>query len=55
MFTSGIRTVYRSLVDNRARRNAERELAALDNFLLKDIGISRAEIHSVVHGMSPRR
>ena len=31
-----------------ARRNAERRLEALDDRLLSDIGINRAEIHDIV-------
>ena len=54
MFTSSIRAAYRSLKDYRERRYAERELASLDNYLLKDMGISRSEIHSLVNSQWPR-
>jgi uncharacterized protein YjiS (DUF1127 family) len=38
------------LVDYAARSRAERQLQALDERLLRDIGISRAEIHCMVWG-----
>ena len=34
----------------RDRRRAIRTLAAMDEALLKDIGLSRSEIHPAVHG-----
>ena len=55
MFSSTIRAAYRSLKDYRERRHAERELSSLDNFLLKDMGISRSEIHALINSRSPRQ
>ena len=42
---SRIRAAYRSLRDHRTRIRAGRNLAAMEDAFLKDIGISRAEIH----------
>jgi uncharacterized protein YjiS (DUF1127 family) len=42
---SKIRAAYRSLRDHRTRIRASRHLAAMEDAFLKDIGISRAEIH----------
>ena len=48
---SRIRAAYRSLRDHRTRIRAGRNLAAMEDAFLRDIGISRAEIHySVARG-----
>jgi uncharacterized protein YjiS (DUF1127 family) len=46
-----MRAAYHSFQDYRARRRAIQTLAAMDEALLKDIGISRSQIHSVVDGL----
>jgi uncharacterized protein YjiS (DUF1127 family) len=40
--------IVRGLVDYAARSRAEQQLEALDERLLRDIGISRADIHRMV-------
>jgi uncharacterized protein YjiS (DUF1127 family) len=42
--------IVRGLVDYAARSRAEQQLEALDERLLRDIGISRADIHCMVWG-----
>ena len=42
---SRIRAAYRSLRDHRTRIRGGRNLAAMEDAFLKDIGISRAEIY----------
>ncbi len=49
--TPRMRAAYRSFRGYQARRLAVRTLAAMEDALLKDIGISRSEIGSVVHGL----
>ncbi|MEI8699612.1 MULTISPECIES: DUF1127 domain-containing protein [Mesorhizobium] len=46
-----MRAAYRSFRDYRVHRMAERTLAAMEDALLKDIGISRSEIGLVVRGL----
>ena len=43
-----LRQMARIFSDWRAMRRAERELHALDDRTLKDMGIARSEIHSAV-------
>ncbi len=43
-----LRHMARAFREWRAVRRAERELHALDDRVLKDIGIARSEIHSAV-------
>jgi uncharacterized protein YjiS (DUF1127 family) len=42
--------IVRGVVDYTARSRAEQQLEALDERLLRDIGISRADIHRTVWG-----
>jgi uncharacterized protein YjiS (DUF1127 family) len=42
---SRIRAAYHSLRDHRTRIRVARTLAAMEDTFLRDIGISRAEIH----------
>ncbi|WP_404927958.1 DUF1127 domain-containing protein [Mesorhizobium sp. ORM16] len=46
-----MRAAYHSFRDYQVRRRAERNLAAMEDALLKDIGISRSEIGLVVRGL----
>lgn len=46
-----LRAARDALLDYHARRRAERTLAGLDDFLLKDMGLGRSEIHARVHGI----
>ena len=50
--TPKIRAAYFSFQDYRSRQRAMRTLATLDDGLLKDIGISRSQIPSVIDGLS---
>ncbi|PTM97171.1 DUF1127 domain-containing protein [Mycoplana dimorpha] len=43
-------SIRKKIQDIRARRRAIRELNMLDDHSLADIGISRAQIRTVVHG-----
>jgi uncharacterized protein YjiS (DUF1127 family) len=45
---SSMRAAYQSFIDFRTRYRAVRDLSAMDDVFLKDIGIGRSEIHSVV-------
>jgi uncharacterized protein YjiS (DUF1127 family) len=50
-----VREAYRAYRSRRERLLAEHELAELDDYLLKDMGISRSDILSVVvHGRNAR-
>jgi len=51
MFAPKLRAARDALLDYHARRRAERTLAGLDDYLLKDMGLGRSEIHARVHGM----
>ena len=55
-FQAGVRAAYRSFHDYRARRSAVRaRLLAMEDVFLKDIGVGRSEIHSVVQGLARGR
>lgn len=49
---SKIAAAYRSFRTDRDRRIAYRTLSAMEDHLLKDIGISRSEISAVVYGLT---
>jgi uncharacterized protein YjiS (DUF1127 family) len=51
IFKPSVRATYRSFHDYRARRRAVRALLAMEDVFLKDIGVGRSEIHSVVQGL----
>ena len=51
LFAPKLRAARDALLDYHARRRAERTLAGLDDYLLKDMGLGRSEIHARVHGM----
>lgn len=54
-FLARLKAAYRAYRDSRARRLATHTLAVLDDHLLKDIGITRSEILSVVYGPRDER
>ena len=49
---SKIAAAYRAFRDGRDRQIAYRTLATMEDYLLKDIGISRSEISTVVYGLT---
>ena len=49
--TPRMRAAYRSFCDYRTRRRAVRVLGAMEDGLLKDIGIGRSEIHFAVQNL----
>ena len=49
---SRMRAAYDAFRNYRVHRMAERALSAMDDALLRDIGISRSEIGSVVRGLN---
>jgi uncharacterized protein YjiS (DUF1127 family) len=50
-----LRAAFHSFQGYRAKRRAFQQLAAMDDALLKDIGISRSRILSVVNASSDHR
>ena len=54
MFAPSMHAAYRSFVEQRARITATRMLSALNDATLKDIGIHRSQIDSVVEHMPYR-
>jgi uncharacterized protein YjiS (DUF1127 family) len=55
MFTMPrMRAAYHSFMEDRARRNTARMLSGLNDATLKDIGLHRSQIESVVAGMPYR-
>jgi uncharacterized protein YjiS (DUF1127 family) len=53
--TPRMRAAYRSFCDYRTRRRAVRMLGAMEDGLLKDMGISRSEIHFAVQDLHAGR
>lgn len=47
---TGLRALVAAFLAYRERRRAARYLAGLDDFLLADIGVQRADIERVVRG-----
>jgi uncharacterized protein YjiS (DUF1127 family) len=54
-FTPRMRAAFHAFRDYRVRRSAVWTLAAMDDVLLKDIGIGRSEIDSAVQGPTRHR
>lgn len=56
-FAGGLfgRYIFGPLADWRARQRAMNELMALDDHMLKDIGIARCQIPGIVAGLIPPR
>lgn len=54
MFVPNIRAAVRSFREHRARAGAIRTLSGLDDAILKDMGIHRSQIESVVQNMPIR-
>jgi uncharacterized protein YjiS (DUF1127 family) len=50
--TPKMRAAYHAFSEYRARRRTVRALAAMDDVLLNDIGLSRSEIKSAVRSLS---
>lgn len=48
---STLARLWRAYLEMRSTRAAIRELSGLDDHMLKDMGIHRGEIASVVHGL----
>ena len=49
------RRMYRAMRERSEHRRAVRELRAMNRHVLKDIGIDRSEIVSVIHGQPGER
>jgi uncharacterized protein YjiS (DUF1127 family) len=54
MFMPTVRAAYHAFQENRARRNTAHMLASLNDATLKDLGIHRTQITSVVAHMPYR-
>ena len=54
MFMPRMRAAYHAFAEDRARRSAVRTLAGLNDTMLKDIGISRSQIETVIDGLPYR-
>lgn len=54
MFMPSMRAAFSSFMEVRARRNTARMLAGLNDATLKDIGIHRTQIDSIVEHMPYR-
>jgi uncharacterized protein YjiS (DUF1127 family) len=52
---SGMRGAWRAFQQFNGRRSAARKLSGLDDFMLKDMGLSRSEIGEAVSGRRHRR
>jgi len=53
--TSSVRRLFAALRRDRQRRETLRQLRALDDRLLADIGLSRADMHEVVDRLIRRQ
>jgi uncharacterized protein YjiS (DUF1127 family) len=54
MLITSMHTAYRSFIEHRARASAARMLSGLNDATLKDMGIHRSQIESVVEHMPLR-
>ena len=54
MFMPSMRAAFASFMEDRARRHTARMLSGLNDATLKDIGIHRSQIDSVVEHMPHR-
>jgi uncharacterized protein YjiS (DUF1127 family) len=54
-FAGKVWAIFKAFQIRRQRRHAARTLAGLNEYILKDMGISRCEIQDVVYGPSPDR
>lgn len=52
---AAVAAIWRAGAKRRARRRAIRELGALDDRTLRDIGLTRSEISAAVEGCGPAR
>lgn len=55
MSTGSLAAAYRAFRSRRTRRLGMKNLAALDDHILKDIGLTRSEIGSVYFGAAKER
>jgi uncharacterized protein YjiS (DUF1127 family) len=51
VYTSFLVSIWQALVRRLRRRQSVAKLRALDDRMLKDIGLKRSQIDSIVHGL----